>query len=137
LKGQLKKYRLNNRGYCMIDLSVNDVPKTVTVHQVCFVWHKRKNVHSINHIDGNKLNNAIINLEESTPKKQTKHAIEIGLMSSGLGELNHRSVLTAKDVVHIKKMLLSGVRQQTIADKFGVGSRCISKIKTGIRWGHI
>jgi predicted XRE-type DNA-binding protein len=54
------------------------------------------------------------------------------------GELNHTAVLTAPDVVKIKKLLSTGMFSQAeIGRMFGVHQITISKIHRGLRWAHI
>lgn len=135
-KGARKAVRALPRGYLMVDLSVEDVSKTVLVHQVVYAWFFKTPAKNINHKNGVKTDNRPCNLEESTPKRQTAHAIKIGLMDSR-GEMNTMAKLSATDVREIRKLLSQGISQAIIGNKFGVGSRCISKIKTGVRWKHL
>jgi HNH endonuclease len=45
--------------------------------------------------------------------------------------------LRPADILQIRTMLAAGVKQGEIGAKFGVGSRAISKINVGQRWGHV
>lgn len=53
------------------------------------------------------------------------------------GEQHGRSKLKAIDAVDIKSRLLRGEKSRDIAKFYGVGEKCISKIKLGLRWKHI
>lgn len=53
------------------------------------------------------------------------------------GADNPTSKLTDEDVVEIKLMLKDGIKQQKIADLFGVTRSTIYKIKTGKTWSNI
>jgi hypothetical protein len=50
------------------------------------------NKNQINHIDGNKLNNSINNLEWCTASENIKHAFKIGLKKQKIGKENPRSI---------------------------------------------
>jgi len=40
----------------------------------------------VNHKDGNRINNNVINLEWVTPSENTQHAVNIGLFKSGVAK---------------------------------------------------
>jgi hypothetical protein len=69
----------------------NDKGKRVTeeTHRlVAMAFHKRpKGATQVNHKDGNKLNNHAPNLEWTTPKKNTHHAIRTGLKRLKMDQL--------------------------------------------------
>lgn len=58
-------------------------------------------------------------------------------MSQLIGEESRLSVLKNKDVKLIKKLLVKGLSQRSIALKFNVHYSLISHIKAGRRWSHI
>lgn len=57
----------------------------------------------VNHIDGNKQNNHISNLEWVTRSENMKHAFAIGLLSH-VGEKHNQSKLSESQVLEIRKM---------------------------------
>ena len=89
--GKVLKPRKNKAGYLYVNLYYNGSRKTFTVHKL--VGHTfldaplndRYNV--INHLDGNKVNNRLKNLELTTAKGNIRHAIDNGL-HTGLIEYN-------------------------------------------------
>lgn len=71
----------NTYGYKHITLSKGDVQKTVVVHRLvsdAFIDNPH-NKPQINHIDGNKENNAVVNLEWVTQGENNRHAIRASL----------------------------------------------------------
>ncbi len=78
-----RKLFLNKRGYVTVVLSKNGILKTFTVHQLvaqAFMPNFIKS-NELNHIDGNKENNNISNLELSNPSHNQFHAVTLGLRS--------------------------------------------------------
>lgn len=68
-----------NRGYMMVTLSKNCIKETKQVHKLvaeAFI-EKITNKNCINHIDGNKQNNNINNLEWCTYKENTIHMFKL------------------------------------------------------------
>jgi len=88
----------------------------------------------VNHIDGNKLNNHISNLEMVSAKENILHAYKTGLKVSLKGENHTNSKLSAEDVTIIKMLLRKGETGTSLARKFGVSQTTISYIKSGIAW---
>ena len=78
----------------------------------------------VNHIDGNKLNNSVHNLEWCTKSENTKHAWETGLMNS----IGNR--MTKEHVEQMKVLRKQGKEYQEIADILGVSRATVcNKIK--------
>lgn len=109
LKGKMLKQQINHRGYSIIALSEGTKsPKTFTVHQLMamtFILDFIKGT-EINHIDGNKLNNAISNLEISNPSHNQLHAVREGL-SPKQGKSQFNNVTYVKNPRAVKKWAAS------------------------------
>ena len=71
----------DDKGYCHIALSKNDKTKPCKVHRLVAMTFipNPENKYSVNHIDGDKENNHVSNLEWATRKEQYQHAKETGL----------------------------------------------------------
>jgi hypothetical protein len=75
--------------------------------------------HGCNHIDGDKENNHIDNLEWATPGENSRHAVEVGLIACG--EDSHAAKLTSVEVRAIRERYAAGgVTQSDLADEYGV-----------------
>lgn len=83
VKGKILKPSLNGWGYPSISLSKNGITKSTRIHKLVAEHFlvKVKNKNCINHIDGNKENNYIDNLEWCNHKENTKHAMDNGLIN--------------------------------------------------------
>lgn len=82
LKGKILKQQINHRGYSIIGLSTKKSVKTFTVHQLVALTFIPKFIKGteLNHIDGNKRNNALTNIEVSNPSHNQLHAVRMGLV---------------------------------------------------------
>ena len=95
------------------------------------------NYKCVNHIDGNKLNNNINNLEWCSYSYNAIHANKLGLTTVTKGETNGMAKLTETQVKEIKELLNKGHTGRSLANKFNVAEATISQIKNNKLWSHI
>lgn len=79
----IKKQTVMRKGYLIVTLSFNKKHKQVLVHRLvalAFIPNPN-NKPQVNHIDGNKQNNCISNLEWVTDKENMIHASQHGLLN--------------------------------------------------------
>ena len=136
---KIKSQYISSTGYYMISVSKNNKSKSYRVHRLLaetFIPKNNEFQIFVNHIDGNKLNNCLENLEWCTHLENMKHAFKTGLANNS-NEKNGMSKLTSKDVAIIKTMLKNGISQYKIAKKFNVSRSAILKIKLGKTWSNI
>ena len=130
-------YSQDKDGYNMASISLVDGYKKVRVHRVemlAFNPIDNSDIMQVNHRDGNTSNNIITNLEWTTPKENSDHAMLKGLHKMH-GEQNPLSKLTEDDVHNICKLIESGEYFDTeIAKKFDVSYTTISDIHKGRIW---
>ncbi len=86
----------------------------------------------VNHVDGNRLNNTVSNLEWCSSRDNVRHAYSIGIKSNH-GELNPFRKLTEADVIKIWAMRFTKLTALQIRDKLNL-KVCVGTIK-GIRTG--
>ena len=135
LKSKIIKPCTTKTGYVVFHLYKNSKQTHKTAHRLvaeCFL----ENIFSkedINHIDGNKLNNNILNLEWNTRSENLKHAYNTGLKERG--EKHYNSKLTEKNILIIRE--LKGFSHTKIAEQYNVSRKCISKIINKETWKHV
>ena len=81
----------------------------------------------INHIDGNKMNNSVTNLEWCTQSENARHAIANHFAPSGLS--TYTGKFSEEERQHIKDLWDSGnYSRRKIAEMYGVSRTCVSDI---------
>ena len=148
-------YTLNNRGY----LSVVIRHKTYMVHRLVIQAFKPnpEGKPFVNHIDGNKLNNHIDNLEWCTVAENNKHARDTGLLGQHPGFITYKSPetkakswsnlkdhskLSEDEVRYVREVCEPGVRNSdfnvsALAMRFGTSSAAMSKIVSGQTYTNV
>lgn len=136
--GKLRKLAISNKGYWTLGIKQNGKMKVVLVHRLLaqtFIKNP-ENKPCVNHIDSNRLNNNLENLEWCTQSENMLHAVKFGNMQIR-GELNYRAKLREKDVFIIKKRLLANEKIVEIARDYGVSATAISLIKRKVNWKYL
>ena len=133
--GRVLRTQMSSGGYPMVQLVYDGKRRSRTIHRIMmesFSPDGAAQGFEVNHIDGNKTNNLLENLEWTTRSGNMKHAYMNGLRCD-VGEKNGRSILTRKQANEIRSM--KGKKtQRLLAEEFGVSIPTISAIWTGRNW---
>ena len=92
---------------------------------------------TVNHIDGDKTNNARCNLEWATYAENMHHAHRLPGNTDPRGEGNCNARLTTRDVLEIRARRGTGETYKSIAMAFGITRMQASQITRGLRWAHV
>lgn len=95
-----------------------------------------ENKREVNHIDCNKQNNHVLNLEWVSSKENKAHAWQHGLYSD-IAEDHHAAQWTNTEIHEVCKMLQDGVSNKVIAERFGMHKDHVAHIKCGDIWASI
>ena len=138
-QGIYLKPGVNTRGYKQVVLYKDNKHKNITIHRLIALTfiNNPDNKLEVNHIDGNKLNNKIENLEWCTSSENHIHAYKNDNHKRMQGELHGASKLKEVDVLNIKKLIENGAGCRELGRAYSVCHSLISMIKNGKRWTHL
>jgi hypothetical protein len=124
-------------GYHLVSLYLSGVQKVISVHRVVArVFHGPcSDGHEVNHIDGDKANNAASNLEYITRAQNLAHADQMGLTRRGV--LNGKAKLTDDDIRLIRSAPTTHGMQSILARRYGVRQGVIWNIINRKAWKHV
>jgi hypothetical protein len=88
------KTQIKANGYEQVKLCKGGANKFFTIHRLVALHfiEKEKDKKEVNHIDGNKLNNNVKNLQWVTSSENQKHAFRMGLQKPIRGKDNAQSI---------------------------------------------
>lgn len=90
----------------------------------------------LNHIDGNKGNNSIDNLEWCTQRHNAQHCIDNNLRNTAKGEKIPNSKIKSHHVANIFKLKQDGYMNKEIAKIYDIDPSAISRILNKKAWAH-
>lgn len=138
--GKILKQRLNHDGYCVLTMGKKGKRVTKFVHRLVaetFIPNP-DSLDTVNHIDFDRANNNIDNLEWLSHHDNILYSVEAGRYDEHKkGECNGRAILTEKDVVKIRKLYEQGVQKYKIAKKYNRGWSTIHNVIERNTWKHI
>lgn len=109
------------RGYEQVYLYVFGGHRTIPVHRLLMMlFNPVEGMEhlQVNHIDGNRLNNNLDNLEWCTCSENQRHAVRLGLSKPRRGEKNNFTILKELEVVEICELLQSGESVTSVAKRY-------------------
>lgn len=142
--GNILKVRpINNHDYLgtVVTLGSKKYIKMIIVHRAVaemFIPNP-ENKPEVNHIDGNKTNNCVSNLEWTTRKENINHAIIAGLVNHK-GENNSQAKLSSESVKYIREHYIpydKNFSLNALAKKFGVTKQAIIDVVHYRSWKNV
>lgn len=129
--------RRNSRGYMYVNLCKNGKYKSISVHKLVASAFLAKPIgkNEVNHIDGNKTNNDISNLEWVDKSTNIQHAFKNGLNKPRKHEKHHAAKLKEEDVVVIRDRFRKGEMIVSISKSYpNVSYECIKGVCSNRYW---
>jgi len=145
-RNKVKSQTLNSWGYKIISITKpNTKVKSVLVHRLvakAFIDNP-ENKEQVNHIDGNKSNNCVHNLEWCNQSENMQHAFKLGLNINPYGEKHNRSVITEEIYLKCVELREKGLTYAKITEHISkeynikIGRTAINAALLGQTWSHI
>lgn len=138
-KPALRALSLNHDGYVKVRLLYKGKDETARVHRLvaeAFIPNP-EGKETVNHIDGNKENNNVDNLEWADRHEQMLHAYKHNLKMPMRGAENPLSKLTKEQIEAIRKEYVRQSKEHgtvALGEKYGVNNATIGLIVRGVTY---
>jgi hypothetical protein len=136
VKGKILVQTPNRRRYLEVRLFNNGESIPKIVHRLiakAFISNPN-DLPQVNHKDGDKKNNSVVNLEWITNSENQKYAYKLGLQPSRAGENNNKAKITDKDVTLLKQLYNSGMSIIQVSNSTNINMSTIRQIIYGRTW---
>lgn len=136
--GSIIKNILGQNGYYKVNLMKRGKRKQPYIHRLvaqAFIPNP-ENKPEVNHIDGNKLNNHVSNLEWCTSKENSLHCLSNSLQKVR-GQHNGNSKLKRIDVVKIRLLRFKGMSCKRIAFLLGFSQSTVSRVSNSLSYRNV
>jgi hypothetical protein len=134
--------RMNSWGYIQIkfrDAADYRLEHAALAHRVIWEYMHGELAEglTINHLNGVKSDNRMVNLEAVTQAENMQHAYRTGLNVPRRGMDTARAMLTDTQVLEIYRRAWTGENQSDLGTEYSISREVISNIKRGWSWTHI
>lgn len=130
----------NSHGYRTVILKKNRIKKQIGLHILsakAFLPNPQDFAY-VNHKDGNRWNNTIENLEWCTPKENSRHAWDMGLIKATKGEERSTAKLTESQVKTMRDIYEGGEYSYVkLGAMFGICASVARDVVTRKKWKHV
>lgn len=131
----IRKQRVNRWGYKSVNLNKNSSTKTFEVHRLVashFLSGDYKK-EQVNHVDSDKENNSVENLEFVSSKENIRHAFENNLMPKRTGwKLNRQK---AKEI-RSERIKNPRISHEELSMRYNVSVRTIIDVLNNVSWSE-
>lgn len=130
----------HHTGYSVMTVRGRGKQKQLRIHR--FVWECcvgpiPKDL-VINHINGDKSDNSLENLELVSTQDNVIHAWDVlGRVSSNKGASHHNTKLTEQQAMQVIRLCGEGVSNKEIGGLYGLHPNYVSLIRHNKRWKHL
>ena len=136
---KIKPTQDNGKGYKQYYVQINKKRYIQYAHRLVakYFLSNPDEKTEVNHIDGNKANNHVSNLEWNTKSENMQHAVLNNLCK--IGEESRSAKLSEKTVLAIRRLfrINPNFNKSKIAKKLNVRDTTIHKIIKNERWKHL
>lgn len=129
-RGNILKGCIDRCGYREVCLSLKGKQKSVLVHRLILKSFKpceNMDKLDVNHINGNKLDNRLINLEWCTRSENINHSYRNRLQDNATNQYGNFKVINQEEVELMKILRFEGKTQKEIAEAIGCSAKTVRK----------
>jgi hypothetical protein len=128
----------DHQGYRRFKIIIDNELKSLLGHRIVAITFlpNPDNLAEVNHIDGNRANNNLSNLEWVSREGNQQHAFKTGL-NSNKGSKNGRAQMNETTAREMYLHLLSGKTITELNKEYGYHKSALSKLKARVNWYEI